>query len=95
MDASTLIGSWGASRNDGSRFSLKLAADDTFAWSFTPKGQPAQAFDGKYSIDGNVIALERDGGGSLVGEITGNDRMGFNFRMVGAPKEDPGLDFRR
>ena len=51
--------------------------------------------DGKYSVEGNVIALERTGGGSLVAEVTGNDGMRFNFKMVGAPKEDPGLDFSR
>ena len=93
IELSTIIGNWTASRDDGSNFALNLAQDKTFSWSFTPKGQPAQSFEGTFKLDGNVIALERTGGGSLVATITGNDGSRFHFKMVGAPKEDPGLDF--
>lgn len=93
VDVATILGTWTASRPDGSSFELRIADDNTFTWSFRPKGQAPQSFSGTYKLDGNVIALERTGGGSLVAEITGNDGSHFNFRMVGAPKEDPGLDF--
>jgi tetratricopeptide (TPR) repeat protein len=93
IDISTIIGTWNASRPDGSTFELTIAADNRFTWTFTPNGQKPQSFAGKYALEGNVIALERNGGGSLVAEITGNDGSHFNFRMVGAPREDLGLDF--
>lgn len=95
IDVSTILGNWKASRDDGSQFSLTLTDEKTFQWSFTPKGQPPQAFGGTYTIEGNVIALEREGGGSLVAEIGQNDGTRFNFKMAGAPNEDPGLNFVR
>ena len=95
VDPATVVGNWQSSRDDGSNFALSLNADNTFKWTFTPKSQPPQSFDGNFKIEGNVIALERTGGGSLVAEITANDGMKFNFKMVGAPAEDPGLTFIR
>lgn len=93
INPSTIIGDWKSSRDDGSSFALALKSDQTFTWSFAPKQQPPQTFDGKYALDGNVIALERNGGGSLVATISDNDGTHFNFKMVGAPDEDPGLNF--
>ncbi|WP_237729291.1 tetratricopeptide repeat protein [Schlesneria paludicola] len=95
VDPATIIGSWNAAKGDGSRFALMLANDKTFTWTFTPKQQQPQSFNGTYSLDGNVIALEREGGGSLVAEITSINGSGFNFKMVGAPPEDPGLNFAK
>ena len=43
----------------------------------------------------NVLALERKDGGSLVAEITPDSDGNFNFRMLGAPDEDQGLDFSK
>ena len=93
IDAATIMGNWTATREDGASFGLSLTDDAKFTWSFTPKGQPPQSFSGTYSLEGNVIALEREGGGSLVAEITSNDGSKFNFKMVGAPDSDPGLSF--
>jgi hypothetical protein len=95
VDPAMIVGDWKASRGDGSNFTLTLTGEKTFSWSFSPKQQPAQSFDGTYSLEGNVLALERTGGGSLVAEITSNDGMQFNFKMVGAPDTDPGLTFVR
>lgn len=95
LDPSVIMGTWNASRDDGSMFGLTLKDDKSFSWTFTPKDQPAQAFDGTYTLDGNVIALERSGGGSLVAQIDPMEQSKFNFKMVGAPPDDPGLDFIR
>jgi len=95
VDAAAVVGQWNAARDDGSTFSLSLSADKTFTWSFTPKGQQTQAFDGTYTLQGNVIALERTGGGSLMAEIRSLTDASFNFKMVGSPNQDPGLDFAR
>lgn len=86
-------GEWNASRPDGSKFELTLSPDSKFTWKFFPKGQPPQEFSGTYTIEGNVLALERPEGGSLVGTITSHDEKSFNFKLVGAPPDDPGLEF--
>ncbi len=93
--AASLVGSWKAARADGSTFDLKLTDAATFTWSFAQQGQPAQAFGGTYTVEGNVLALERQDGGSLIAEVTPAGHSNFNFRMLGAPEEDLGLDFQK
>jgi uncharacterized protein (TIGR03066 family) len=95
IDPAMLVGTWKASRPDGSKFNLTLTNDGKFNWSFAQKGQAAQAFGGSYSVEGNVLALERKDGGSLIAEVTPGGEARFNFKLLGAPAEDPGLDFSR
>lgn len=95
INPATLVGTWKASRADGSKFDLTLTNDSKFTWSFTQKGQAAQGFGGTYTVEANVLALERTNGGSLIAEITPGGAAKFNFKMLGAPDEDPGLDFNR
>ena len=89
------MGSWKAARADGSTFDLNLTNASTFNWSFAQKGQPAQAFGGTYTVEGNVLALERKDGGSLIAEVTPAGDSKFNFKMLGAPEDDKGLDFQK
>ncbi|MDB5347729.1 MAG: hypothetical protein JWP89_6106 [Schlesneria sp.] len=92
IDPATLVGSWSASRDDGSQFSLTLNKDGTFTWKFNQKNAD-QSFDGKYTVEGNVLALERKDGGSLVATVTPDGEQKFNFKLLGAPPSDPGLNF--
>jgi hypothetical protein len=87
------MGTWNAARSDDSKFELTLTKDATFTWKFSAKQQPAQEFSGTYTVEGNVLALERKDGGSLIGAVTPGGAKAFNFRLVGAPPEDKGLDF--
>lgn len=95
VEVATLVGTWNAARPDGSRFDLNLTPDAKFTWSFAQKDEAAQKFDGTYTMEGNVLALERTGGGSLVAEITPAESGKFNFKMVGAPEDDQGLTFQK
>ena len=95
VDPATLVGTWKAARPDGSKFDLTLTNDAKFTWSFAQKDQKPQAFGGTYSVEGNVLALERKDGGSLIAEVTPGGDAKFNFKLLGAPQEDPGLDFSR
>ncbi len=95
VDPATLVGTWKAARPDGSKFDLTLTNDAKFTWSFAQKGQAAQAFGGNYSVEGNVLALERKDGGSLIAEVTPSGESKFNFKLLGAPSDDPGLVFSR
>ena len=71
-----------------------LAQNNTFTWKFTEKNN-TQEFGGKFTIEGNIVALERKEGGSLIAEVIFDGEKKFNFRMLGAPDSDKGLDFSR
>jgi hypothetical protein len=93
IDKDLLPGSWRASRPDGSRFALTLTDDGQFSWKFSAPKQKGDEFSGNYTIDGPVLMLERAGGGALAGVATFDGNNHFNFKMVGGPPEDKGLDF--
>ena len=95
VDPGALVGAWKAARADSSKFNLTLTNDAKFTWGFAPKDQAAQEFGGTYSVEGNVLALERKDGGSLIAEVTPAGATKFNFKLLGAPGDDPGLDFSR
>jgi len=95
VDPATLVGTWAAARDDGSKFALALTNDGAFTWKFSPKGQKSQDLAGKYTVEGQVLALEGSEGGSLIANVTPGAGKKFNFKLLGAPAEDPGLDFSR
>ncbi|WP_417390808.1 hypothetical protein [Gimesia sp.] len=95
IDPEMLVGTWQATRPDGAQFELTLAKPDKFIWSFTPPNQPAQKFDGNYTVEKNVLALEGEKVGSLIGEVTPGNGNTFNFKILGAPSDDPGLTFKQ
>lgn len=94
VDAAKLVGDWSAVRDsDNSKFSLKLTSDKKFTWSYT-KGDKNNKFGGSYSMDGAVLVLQRDDGGTMPGLVTlGNG--GFNFKLYGGPPDDKGLEFKQ
>ena len=57
--------------------------------------QKGEELTGTYSVDGPVLILERKEGGALAGtaRFTGDNKL--NFKLVGGPTEDKGLDFGR
>ncbi len=95
VDKTLLPGKWSASREDGSRFSLVLTDEGTFVWKFSAPNHKSEELRGNYSVDGPVLILERKEGGALAGtaSFTGDSQM--NFKLVGAPPEDKGLDFAK
>lgn len=95
IDQAKIVGTWKAAREDGSQFELTLADDKTFRWKFAPKGQKPEEFTGTYTVEGNVLALENKERGSLIAAVTQQDDGKFNFKLMGAPPEDPGLNFSR
>lgn len=94
IDTALLPGTWRASRPDGSKFELNLTDDGNFTWKFAPPRQKPQEFGGTYKVEGPVLVLERkEGGGALAGTVTFDGDGKFNFRAVGGPPDDTGLDF--
>ena len=95
VDPAMLTGVWKATREDGSVFNLTLTDDSKFVWSFVGENQTSEEFGGTYSLEGNVLALEREKGGALIAEVSPDGDGRFGFRIVGAPESDPGLQFVR
>jgi tetratricopeptide (TPR) repeat protein len=94
VDPATLVGTWKAARDDGSKFELALPDDSSFTWKFSQK-QKTSEFSGTYSVEGNLLVLNRKDGSSLIGQVTPNSQKKFNFKMLGGPSDDPGLNFGR
>ena len=46
-------------------------------------------------VEANVLALEKKEGGSLIAEVKPMGEKAFNFKLVGGPPADKGLDFNR
>ena len=95
IDSAKLVGVWNASRTDGSKFLLKLNADNSFTWSFTSRQQQPQSFDGTYTTSGQILTLNRTGGGLLTAKVHTNGESQFQFKLAGTPTTDPGLQFDR
>lgn len=93
IDKDLLPGRWSASRPDGSKFALTMTDEGQFTWKFSAPKQKGDEFSGTYTIDGPVLMLQRAGGGALTGVATFDGNNQFNFKMVGGPPEDKGLDF--
>jgi len=93
-DAETdLSGSWSATKDDAS-FKLTLDDGGNFTWT-APFGKEEKKLTGKYTLAGNTLVLEEEGGDTLVGKVTAVGANKFHFRFVGGPGDDPGLDFER
>ena len=95
FQSETLLGTWNASRDDKSKFVLTLEKDSRFRWSFTPQGQDTQSFEGTYILENDVLSLNSNVGGTLVASLSQGSAKQFNFKLIGAPKEDQGLTFEK
>ena len=72
---------------------MTLGKDQTFNWKFSAPKQEPKELSGKYTVEQNVLALKQKEGGALVGQVTPAGDNKFNFKMLGSPPEDKGLDF--
>ncbi|HEV3004523.1 MAG TPA: tetratricopeptide repeat protein [Pirellulales bacterium] len=94
VDPAALAGSWRSSRDDGSKFSLTLKPDKTFTWKFSQKDHN-EVLSGTYSVEQALLILQSKQGGAMLGQVTMASDDAFNFKMPGAPPDDPGLTFTR
>ena len=93
VELTQVVGQWKAARDDGSSFNLTLTNDSKFTWGFAAGNKPAEEFSGTYTLEGNVLALERGEGGALIAEVAPEADGRLKFRLLGAPENDPGLMF--
>jgi tetratricopeptide (TPR) repeat protein len=94
VEASALVGSWKASRDDGSSVSLDLGDDAQYRWRFQ-QNDKTQEFSGAYTVADGLLILKQGGSAAMAGQVTPRDGDQFNFKLVGGGPSDPGLTFRK
>jgi len=90
--AADLVGKWNAAGQGNAKFAMELTKDGAFSWTFTQAGKP-QTVKGVYAVDGNVLAMEPESGGTMLAEVAQPQGGSFGFQLLGAPPGDPGLKF--
>jgi hypothetical protein len=88
-----LYGHWKATQQKAT-FDLTIKEDGTFIWLFE-RDNHRQSVRGVFAVDQNQLALEPDGGGTMLADITmfGTDEM--QFRMISGDSADTGMRFRK
>jgi hypothetical protein len=71
-----------------------LGKDGTFQWAFS-RGSRKEEAKGVYTVEGNILAMEPDSGGTLLAELTLKEPGSLHFKLVGGSSDDPGLAFQR
>ncbi|WP_145034501.1 tetratricopeptide repeat protein [Caulifigura coniformis] len=89
-----LVGNWKAKGGGDATFGLKLADDNTFAWTYTDKGK-SETIEGVYGVEQNSLALQPDAGGVMVAELSPPKNGKFHFLVAGGPPGDKGLEFSK
>jgi hypothetical protein len=92
VDPAALLGSWRASRDDGSKFELTLKPDKTFTWTFS-QAEHNEVLSGTYGVEQALLIMQSKQTGALIGQVTLRGDGSFNFKMPGAPPDDAGLTF--
>ena len=88
--AEKLVGTWKAERVDGDIF--VNFSDGSFSWDYKLL-QNDSKFAGSYSIERDILMLATPEGSQLSGTITFSSPDKFNFKVLGAGENDPGIDF--
>jgi hypothetical protein len=94
VPSENVVGAWAASGAGSASYSINLKKDGTFTWAFKRGSHPQEAKE-VFALEGNVLALEPNTGGTLVAELTATGQDNLKFKMIGGPKDDAGLEFRR
>ncbi|MBL9091983.1 MAG: hypothetical protein JNL96_12220, partial [Planctomycetaceae bacterium] len=94
IDPAAIVGTWHATRSDGSSFDLTLNQDKTFVWDVKHNGHE-QKLTGTYDVEKNLLALESPQAGGMIAQVSTSNPDQFNFKLLGAPSTDQGLAFSR
>jgi uncharacterized protein (TIGR03066 family) len=89
-----VVGAWTAAGKRNEKYSMKLEKDGKFTWAFS-RGSKKQEVKGVYTVEGNVLAMEPDGGGVLLAELAQKGPESLQFQPIGGTTGNQGLEFRR
>jgi hypothetical protein len=90
-----LVGLWSAARAYGGKIDLVLTNDGRFSWAVSDKAGKKDSFDGTFTLESDLLILERKSGGALMGKTTPLAENKFLFRVLGSDDTDPGLTFTK
>jgi tetratricopeptide (TPR) repeat protein len=90
-----ITGAWTATRPDGGQISMNIVKEGTFTWSVVDKSGKKESFDGTFSLEDDLLVLERKTGGALTGRITVLAENKFQFKVLGGAATDRGLTFTK
>ena len=65
-----------------------------FVYEEVAAGKP-QTVKGVYALDGDTLAMEPESGGTMLAQVTQPQSGKFDFKLLGAPPDDPGLKFSK
>jgi tetratricopeptide (TPR) repeat protein len=94
VELASIVGHWQATRPDGSKFSLNLAADNKFSWDFTQQDKQ-QKLVGTFTLADNYLILKASDQNALVGQVALEPGDKLVFKLAGGSPNDPGLTFTR
>src|SRR5262249_42742425 len=89
-----LVGLWRASAGDTS---IELSIDELsqFTWRATPEGQASVELSGDLTTTNDLLILDTDEQGTMVGQVKSGGPDRFQFVVAGGPPGDAGLTFER
>ena len=93
VQSGKLPGDWVARPTKDTVIRLNVTEDKAFTWTVDSKGK-VQRLAGKWSLTDDLLTLAQAGqGGDLVGRVAWQAGDHWNFRVIGAGPDDPGLSF--
>jgi tetratricopeptide (TPR) repeat protein len=87
-----LVGTWTAHPAKDVTITLTFDDQKTFGWKLNDRGQPRE-FRGEATFEKETLALAPPDQPPMVGTLTWKDDSHFQFKALGAPSNDPGLNF--
>ena len=81
-----LLGSWNASRDNGSRFELTVTESGEFTWAYG-KDDEKQEIKGVFVVDDGVLAMEPDSGGVMLANVSKPTNNRFTFQQNGTSEK--------
>jgi len=94
VPADKVVGSWSASGPKNAKYKMILGSDGAFTWNYS-RGGPKQSVKGVYALDGDTLAMQPDGGGTMVLEVKRKAPNEIHADIIGAAKGAPGLEFKK
>jgi tetratricopeptide (TPR) repeat protein len=97
FDASKLTGDWAGQGSQNSKVALSIKDGGAYTWNVTSPGKPAIVIAGAATVADGLLTLADKSSkmGPLTGQVAWRDDSHFNFKVMGAPPDDPGITFAR
>jgi len=89
-----LVGSWTAKPVPVVTITLTLAKEKDFTWNVVDRGQ-SREFRGEATFDNETLVLAPPDQPPMAGKVTWKDDGQFEYKALGAPVADPGLNFSK